>query len=134
MLQPFVFIMCPCPFHLTLPPQRSSRLRWRRQTTPKLRGRKAPSWGICQSCWWQQIKPASLAGSCLVVILPSLFRVHFARGRHLSSRLGSAQCGANTWTTGTARAAGKADRSGERAGVADRVGMQMTLGDFYLAC
>lgn len=83
MLQPFVFITCPCPFYLTLSIQQSSRLRWRRRTTPGLWGRKAPS-------WCQRFKHVSLIWSSLVLI----FRCILAQGAirlHLSAVLTLAQ-------------------------------------------
>lgn len=61
MLQPFVFIMCPCPFYLTLSLQQSSRRRCRRRTASGLWERKAPS-------WCQRFKPVSLVWSSLVLI------------------------------------------------------------------
>lgn len=64
-LQPFVFIMCPCPFCLTLWIQQSSRLRWRCRTAPGPWGRKTPS-------WCQRLKPVSLIWSSLVLILGCL--------------------------------------------------------------
>lgn len=112
MLQPFVFIMCPCPFHLTLPPQRSSRLRWRRQAPPGLWGVKAPSPSL--RWWWQQFTPASLAWSRLEFCnyLPFVF----------ASWLWPLRCRRMDHRRGEGR--GKAESGAERA----RAAMQMTLG------